>query len=108
MFSYGGQTFESAYAAIETGFGCTSSASACSAATSKATGKTPIYPNVSPQPFFEAALGGPSSAYCSGYSSCTAAVIAKQASNFGNQKVFALWSALDNNIKLVPLSSPAP
>jgi hypothetical protein len=96
MFSQGGQTFASAYAAIETAFGCASSASACTAATSKATSKTPIYPTVSPQPFFEAALGGITSAYCSGYSSCTAAVVAKQASNLGNQKVFALWSALDN------------
>ena len=102
MFSLGGQTFENAYAAIETAFGCASSASACSAATSKATSKTAIYPNVSPQPFFEAALGGANSAYCTGYSSCTAAVVAKQATNFGNQKVFALWSALDNGAFVFP------
>jgi hypothetical protein len=111
MFSYGGQTFASAYAAIETAFGCTSSASACSAATSKATGKTPIYPNVAPQPFFEAALGGASSAYCHAYSSCTAAVIANQANNLGNQKVFALWSALDNGSFVFPrtmMNTPIP
>jgi hypothetical protein len=102
MFSLGGQTFENAYAAIETAFGCASSASACSAATSRATSKTPLYPNVSPQPFFEAALGGANSAYCTGYSSCTAAVVAKQATNFGNQKVFALWSALDNGAFVFP------
>jgi hypothetical protein len=102
MFSLGGQTFENGYAAIETAFGCATSASACAAATSKATGKSPIYPNVSPQPFFEAALGGANSAYCTGYSSCTAAVVAKQATNLGDQKVFALWSALDNGAFVFP------
>ncbi|HEX4650485.1 MAG TPA: carboxypeptidase-like regulatory domain-containing protein [Granulicella sp.] len=111
MFSLGGQTFENAYAAIETAFGCASSASACAAATSKATGKSPIYPNVSPQPFFEAALGGANSAYCTGYSSCTAAVVAKQATNLGDQKVFALWSALDNGAFVFPrtmMNTPIP
>jgi Carboxypeptidase regulatory-like domain len=111
MYSYGGQTFESAYAVIEGAFGCTSSAGACATATSRATSKTPFYPNVAPQPFFEAALGGPQSAYCHAYSSCTAAVIAKQASNLGNQKVFALWSALDNGSFVFPrtmMNTPIP
>ena len=97
MYTIGSQSFESAYVAVETAFGCTSSASLCALNTSKAgTKTTSVNPTVAPQPFFETALGGPSSAYCSGYSSCTAAVVAKQASNFGQQKVFALWSALDN------------
>jgi hypothetical protein len=111
MYSYGGQTFESAYATIEGAFGCTTSASACATTTSRASGKTPSYPNVSPQPFFEAALGGANSAYCTGYSSCTAAVVAKQANNFGNQKVFALWSALDNGSFVFPrtmMNTPIP
>jgi hypothetical protein len=111
MYSYGGQTFESAYATIESAFGCTTSASACATTTNRASGKTPSYPNVSPQPFFEAALGGANSAYCTGYSSCTAAVVAKQANNFGNQKVFALWSALDNGSFVFPrtmMNTPIP
>lgn len=97
MTTLNGQSFAAAYAAVEAAFGCTTSAGLCSATTTTAT-KNKIYPTVAPQPFFEAALGGPTSAYCSAYSSCTAAVVAKQASNFGNQKVFALWSALDNNV----------
>jgi hypothetical protein len=92
MFSLGGQTFESAYLAIEQALGCTTSASLCSVNTTNAT-KSKIYPVVPAQPFFEAAL---SPSYCAGYGSCTAAVIAKQAANFGTQKVFTLWSALDN------------
>ncbi|QHN04587.1 carboxypeptidase regulatory-like domain-containing protein [Granulicella sp. WH15] len=111
MFSKGGQTFAAAYAAVETAFGCASSASACSLATSKATAKTPVLPNVSPQPFFESALGGVNSAYCSGFASCTAAVVHNQASNFGSQKVFALWSALDNgafNFSRTMMNTPIP
>jgi hypothetical protein len=47
------------------------------------------------QPFFESALGGTSSAYCAGYSSCTAAVATKNASLFKNTQVSDLWSALN-------------
>jgi hypothetical protein len=99
MLSQGGQTFQSAYLAIETALGCTTSASLC------ATSALPTNATIAPQPFFETALGGASSTYCTtnakgvttAYGSCTAAVIAKQTSNLRTQKVFALWQALDNN-----------
>jgi hypothetical protein len=91
MMTQGGQSFASAYLAIETAFGCTQSASQC-AATS----------GVSPQPFFETALGGPNSTYCNKDASCTAAVVRMQASNLASQKVFALWSALDNGSFVFP------
>ncbi len=93
--SLGGQTFAQAYGNIEKGFNCTVSASLCAYTTAQATGSKHIYPAVTPQPFFEAAFAGTS--YCTGYSSCTAAVIAKQTSKFGSQQVFSLWQALDNN-----------
>ena len=89
--SLGGQTFQSAYLAIETMLGCTSSASLC------ATSALPTGAAATPQPFFETALGGASSAYCSADASCTAAVMRKQTSKFRAQQVFALWQALDNN-----------
>jgi hypothetical protein len=89
MLTLGGQAFESAYLNIETAFNCTTSASAC------ATSAVPT--TVAAQPFFETALGGAGSAYCSKYANCTAAVIAKQAAAFRAQRVFALWQALDNN-----------
>jgi hypothetical protein len=95
MMSLGGQSFASAYLAIEGAFGCATSASLCSATAAKAgTKTTSVNPIVAPQPFFESALNP---AYCAGYSSCTAAVVAKQASNFGAQNVFTIWQALDNN-----------
>jgi hypothetical protein len=88
MLSLGGQSFASAYGAVEQAFGCTVSASQCSKSATPTT-------TITPQPFFEAALAG---SYCNGYTSCTAAVVAKQASNFRAQKVFSLWQALDNNV----------
>ena len=93
MMTLGGQSFEAAYIAIEGAFGCTISASQCA--------KTPTpTATITPQPFFEAALGGPTSAFCSKYSSCTAALLANttMAGHFRNQRIFNLWQALDNNV----------
>jgi hypothetical protein len=47
------------------------------------------------QPFFEAALGGPNSPYCTGSPSCTAAVAKNEASNFKTTSVYNLWSNLN-------------
>jgi hypothetical protein len=87
MMVSGGQDFKSAYAAIETALGCATSAAACG------TGSTS---GIAAQPFFESALGGPNSAYCTGYANCTAAVVAKELDNFNSQSVWSLWSDLDN------------
>jgi Carboxypeptidase regulatory-like domain len=87
MMSLGGQSFQSAYLAVEGAFGCTTSASLC------AKSATPTA--VPTQAFFETALAG--TGYCTGYSSCTAAVVSKQATNFRAQNVFTIWQALDNN-----------
>jgi hypothetical protein len=50
------------------------------------------------QPFFETALG-PTSAYCSGFSSCTAAVATREKNNASgvNTNVYSLWSDLAAN-----------
>jgi hypothetical protein len=108
MMSLGGQSFASAYAAVETAYGCATSAGLCSVNTSNATGHK-IYPTVSPQAFFETALAG--TGYCAGYANCTTAVVQKEASNFGQQKVFALWSDLDNgpfNFPRSMMGTPIP
>jgi hypothetical protein len=89
MTTQGGQSFESAYVALEGALGCTISASLCNTSATPAT--------VTAQPFFETALGGTSSAYCTGYTSCTYAVLKKQTTNLRSQKIFSIWSALDNN-----------
>ena len=101
QFSQGGQSFQSAYAAIETSFGCATSQTLCSFNTTAATtgfgptSKTLVktFPTVAAQPFFEAALAG--TGYCTGYTNCTTAVVQKEASNLGSQQVFNIWSDLD-------------
>src|SRR5262249_26715908 len=86
MMTVGGQSFANAYAAVETAMGCATSFAACSAATKATT-------TVAPQAFFEAAMNP---AYCAGFASCTAAVVAKEFKNFQTQSVWSLWSHLDN------------
>ncbi len=48
------------------------------------------------QPFFESALGGPSSGYCAGFGSCTAALASKQRANILTTSVYNLWSAMNS------------
>ena len=90
--SQGGQTFQDAYVAIEKMLGCNTTASAC------ASTPVPVGAAAARQPFFETALGGASSAYCSADASCTAAVMRKLSSKFRSQQVFSIWQALDNNV----------
>jgi hypothetical protein len=86
MMVQGGQSFQNAYAALETAIGCTKSMGACMAS---------VAPNtITPQPFFEAALAG--TGYCTGFASCTAAVLSNEFSNLQGQYVWSIWSDLDN------------
>ena len=75
MSVVGGQSFANAYANIEKAL----------------SGGQPV----AAQPFIEGALAG--SSYCTGYSSCTAALVAKQASNFSGQYVSNIWAAMSPN-----------
>jgi hypothetical protein len=97
MMTLGGQQFQKAYAAVETGLGCATSFAACGAAIPKGTAAQIAYANTfAPQPFFEAAMNP---AYCAGFSSCTAAVVFNEGiakSNLVNQAVWSTWSDLDN------------
>jgi hypothetical protein len=77
MLTLSGQRFDNAWASLYT------------AVSSGAT--------VATQPWFEAALGGASSPYCSGYASCTAAVAAKQSTNIKGTRVYDFWAALSRD-----------
>jgi hypothetical protein len=77
MLTLGGQRFDAAWANLYT------------AVSSSQT--------VATQPWFEAAMGGASSPYCSGYASCTAAVAAKQKTNITGTRVYDFWSALSRD-----------
>ena len=83
MLSQGGQQFQNAWAGMyqQLAGGTASTA-------------------VTAQPFFETALGGTSSAFCSGYTSCTAAVATKESSDIlSNVAVYDLWAALSPSFK---------
>jgi len=86
MMVQGGQNFAQAYAALETAIGCAKSEGACLAAGVPTT--------ITPQPFFETALAG--TGYCTGFASCTAAVMNQEFGNLQTQAVWSLWSDLDN------------
>jgi Carboxypeptidase regulatory-like domain len=101
MMNLGGQSFANAYAAIETAFGCATSAAKCNALAG------PTF--VSPQPFFETALKG--TGYCTGYASCTAAVANQEFSNLVTQSVWSIWSDLDSggfNFPRSMMNTPIP
>jgi hypothetical protein len=89
MMTTGGQSFAQAYANVYGQYcglqGTTASGVTCN----KNMGA------VTNQPFFEAALGGPSSAYCAAAGSCTKAVIAAEAGNFQTTSVNTLWINLN-------------
>ena len=51
--------------------------------------------SVTAQPFFESALGGAGSAFCKGYSSCTAGVAANYSSLIRETAVSDLWNKMD-------------
>ena len=104
MFTLGGQSFAKAYGNLVMQY--------CGGAKGLAGGNcggptaavTPLA-NITAQPFFEKALGGPTSAYCKPFAvinpsaPCTTAVASNEGvSGFGNlssQSVWSLWNDLD-------------
>jgi hypothetical protein len=90
MMTVGGQRFDKAYGAVVTQY--------CGGAAGLAANGCALNAGaVTPQPFFEKALAG--TGYCTGFSSCTAAVVANEGGPGGNltsQNVWTLWSDLDN------------
>jgi len=77
MTTLGGESFAQGYAAIYNAL---------------ASGVAPG--SMSPQPFFENALGGKGT-YCSGYANCTSAVASKLTSTIKSTGVSDIWSALN-------------
>ena len=96
MTTLGGQSFAQAYAALYTAICGLNAGCAKNAYTGPA------------QPFFEQALGGPTSAFCSGFSSCAAAVASNQAANIQSGSVYSLWTALSRNASWTLLGRTLP
>ncbi len=81
MMTLGGQSFSDAFAKTYFPVAAT-------------TGTLASSYTVAAQPFFENALGGPNSAYCTGYANCTSAVAVKNSTAIRNTAVSDLWTAL--------------
>ncbi len=86
MTTLGGQSFAQAWANVYNQM-CAGAGPAC----------TPNAGAVTAQPFFEAALGGVSSAYCTGFASCTAAVVASknEQKNIATTQAYQTWIDLN-------------
>ena len=81
MMTLGGQKFSQAYANLVLQYcGGAAGLAGGGCAGASTTGPT----SVTPQQFFETALGGTSSHYCSGFPSCTAAVVYNEGNAYGN------------------------
>ena len=99
MTTLGGQSFAQAYAGVFSQI-CGLSGPTCAGNTS-----------VTAQPFFEAALGGPNSPFCTGSASCTAAVVSKFGASIKATQVYSLWQSLSSangwTLNRTLLSSPS-
>ncbi|HLW82005.1 MAG TPA: carboxypeptidase-like regulatory domain-containing protein [Candidatus Acidoferrales bacterium] len=89
MMTEGGQTFANAWAEImtATNYG-TQNLVPCGGGVTTGCFNT--------QPFFEAALGGPSSAYCSTFASCTAAFVSNSDAQMKTSNPFVAWQKVSN------------
>ncbi|MGH9641389.1 MAG: carboxypeptidase-like regulatory domain-containing protein [Terriglobales bacterium] len=100
MTTLGGQSFAQAYANVYTQL-CGLSSPICANNASAVTA----------QPFFEAALGGPNSGFCTGSANCTAAVVSKLGGSIRSTQVYSLWQSLSSaqgwTLGRTLLSSPA-
>jgi len=105
MTTLNNQSFAQAYGALYTGI-CGLSGPTCANnnISLDASGRPFLYTGPA-VPFLEAALGGPTSSFCAGFSSCTAAVMSprtpadavnknSQLSNLQLGAVYSLWTAL--------------
>ncbi len=85
MTTLNGQSFAQAYANVYNQI-CAGAGPSCSA--NPAIG-------VTAQPFFEAALGGPKSPYCTGSANCTAAVVKNEGGNIRTTLAYQTWLNLN-------------
>jgi hypothetical protein len=95
MFTLGGQQFKQAYANTVLAL-CGGIAGLAGGGCNGDGHGNPNPGAVANQPFFETALGGPTSAYCSAFTSCTQAVVANETTNLALAQVWSIWSDLDN------------
>lgn len=100
MMTLGGQTFASAFANVWKGLCAPGAAGRCSQIDIAGSGGlAALLASIPAQPFFEAALGGPGSAYCTGFTNCTQALIGQSGVRtfIGSTRVSELWAYMNAN-----------
>jgi len=112
MMTLGGQSFATAYANIWKGLCAPGAGGRCSQIDIAGSGGlAALIASVPAQPFFEAALGGPASAYCTGFTNCTQAFLNQSGARgfIGSTRVSDLWAYLNTtgNARNCTSSSPA-
>jgi hypothetical protein len=98
MMTLGGQSFASAFANVWKGLCAPGNGGRCSQIDLAGSGGlAALIASVPNQPFFENALGGPGSAYCTGFTSCTQALLNQSGvrTNIGSTRVSDLWAYLN-------------
>src|SRR5258708_32560110 len=98
MMTLGGQTFSTAFANVWKGLCAPGAGGRCSQIDLAGSGGlAALIASVPAQPFFEAALGGPGSAYCTGFANCTQALLNQSGvrTNIGSTRVSDLWNYLN-------------
>src|SRR5438132_900173 len=112
MMTLGGQTFAKAFANVWTGLCFPGAGGRCSQIDIAGSGGlAALIASVPAQPFFEAALGGPTSSYCTGFTNCTQALLNQSGARgfIGSTRVSDLWAYLNatGNARNCTSSSPA-
>jgi len=98
MMTLGGQSFANAFGKLWTALCSPGGGGRCTQLdVAGSSGLAALLASVPNQPFFEAALGGPTSAYCTGFSSCTQALINQSGVRtfIGSTRVSELWSYMN-------------
>ncbi|MGA7930645.1 MAG: carboxypeptidase-like regulatory domain-containing protein [Candidatus Sulfotelmatobacter sp.] len=95
MMTVGGQQFAQAYKNVVLQY-CGSTAGMAGGGCNGNGAGQPNPGAVTAQPFFETALKG--TGYCTGFASCTAAVVSNEGTNLASQLVWTLWSDLDSGV----------
>jgi hypothetical protein len=97
MTTLGGQSFANAFGNIWKAL-CSPGAGGRCSQIDKANPLSALIASVPAQPFFEAALGGAGSAYCTGFANCTQALLNQSGVRtfVGATRVSELWSYLNN------------
>jgi len=89
MLTLNGQTFAQAFANVYNQI-CPGSGPVCGAGATTASINAAVAA-ATPQPFFEAAMGGAASPYCAGSASCTAAVVKNEVKNIAVTKAYSTF-----------------